>query len=262
MPKRGPKADRQLTRRTKLAITAAAAVAAMGLGSVYLLRTKLLDRRLTEPASVLEPGWQFYTRPTSLEPPGSIFRIDGEGRRFAVSEITPTITTGNEVFGAQSLSMRTTAHMLARFVGGHSEDVASQQGERVEALEFQMFDVQKEVTTDLAIEELLEEFRMRVDYRRDNRYFIIRETRSALALQYSLSEEFVNSLQGTAGLARLVTADSGLSYEKRGSYVLNQKLPSRMRVMFLAEELVPAKGLATGKPQFETVPVTQPLVWR
>jgi hypothetical protein len=260
MPKRRANADQQWTRHTKLAIAAAAAIAAMGLGSLYLLRTNLLDRRSTEPASVLEPGWQFYTRPTSLEPPGSIFRIDSEGRRFAVSEITPTITTGAEVFGAQSLMVRTTARTLARFVG--NEDVAGQQGERVETLEFQMFDVQKDVTTDLAIEELLDEFRSRVDYRRDNRYFIVRETRSALALRYSLSEQFVNSLQGTAGLARLAKADSGLSYEKRGSYVLNQTLPSRMRVMFLAEELVPAKGLATGKPQFETVPVTQPLIWR
>jgi hypothetical protein len=125
-----------------------------------------------------------------------------------------------------------------------------------------MFDVQREVTTDLAIAELLDEFRSKVEYRRDNRYFIIRESRSALAVRYSLSNEILNSLQGTAGLERLVKGDAGLSYEKRGSYKLDQKLPTRMRVMFLAEELVPAKGITGDRPRFETMPVTEPLVWQ
>ena len=114
----------------------------------------------------------------------------------------------------------------------------------------------------MAILELLSEFRSRVDYRRDNRYFIIRESRSAVAVRYSLSRELVNSLQGTAGLAQLVKSNSGLSYEERGSYVLNQKLPTRMRVMFLAEELIPAKGMSGGRPHFETAPVTEPLIWQ
>ena len=72
----------------------------MALASVYILRTPLIDSRTTAPAALLEPGWQFYTRPTSLEPPGTVFRIDKEGRRFAVAEIPTEKTTGTEAFGA------------------------------------------------------------------------------------------------------------------------------------------------------------------
>ena len=253
---------RKWTRGRKMALVAVLVLGAMILASVYILRTDLVDRRAAVPAELLEPGWQFYTRPTSLDPPGTVFRIDKEGRRFAVTEIPTAITTGTEAFGAQSAAIRTNARMLAQFIGGRGDAVAGQQGERLETLEFEMFDVQKEVTTDLAILELLMEFRSSVDYRSDNRYYLIRESRSATALRYSLSKEIVNSLQGTAGLERLVKADSRLSYEERRSYVLDQKLPIRMRVMFLAEEVIPIAGVIGDKPQFETTPVTEPLVWR
>src|SRR6266850_590901 len=256
MPRSRTEAKGKWTRGKQRAAITALALGAVGLALVYFFHTTLIDRRATSPAAVLEPGWQFYTRPTSAEPPGTIFRIDNQGLRFLVTEIKPQITMGTEAFGTQSLAVRTNARMLARFVGGRGEGVAGQQAERLETLEFEMFDVQKEVTTDMAILELLAEFRSRVDYRRDNRYFVIRESRSAVALKYLLSKELINSLQGTAGLAQLVKSNGGLSYEERGSYVLNQKLPARMRVMFLAEELIPAKGMSGGKPQFETARVT------
>jgi hypothetical protein len=249
------------TRARRLALITALVVGAMVLASVYILRTDLIDRRATAPAALLEPGWQFYTRPTSLEPPGTVFRIDKEGRRFAVAEIPTASATGAEAFGTTSVAIRTNARMLARFIGGHTDLAAGQKGDRLETLEFEMFDVQKEVTTDIAILELLMEFRSRVDYQPGNRYFIIRESRSALELRYSLSEQLVNALDGSAGLSQLVKGDSGLSYEKRESYVLKQRLPTRMRVMFLAEEIIPTTALIGDKPQFETTPVTEPLVW-
>lgn len=250
------------TRGRKIALIAVLVVVAMALASVYILRTRLIDSRTTAPAALLEPGWQFYTRPTSLEPPGTVFRIDKEGRRFAVAEIPTEKTTGTEAFGATSMAIRTNARMLAKFIGGRADVAAGQEGNRLETLEFEMFDVEKEVTTDVAILQLLTEFRSRVEYKPENRYFVIREARSALGVRYSLSEQLVNALHGAAGLSQLVKGDSGLSYEKKESYVLNQKLPTRMRVMFLAEEVVPTNALLGDKPQFETTPVTEPLVWQ
>lgn len=249
------------TRSKKIALVAVGVLGAMILASVWLFQVGRMDRRSTAPGALLEPGWQFYARPTSLEPPGTVFRIDSAGRRFAVAEIAPPITTGAEVFGANREAIRTSAQIVARFIGGRDEAAAGQHGDRIETLEFQMFDVQKEVTTDMDTMKLLQQFRSVVDYRRDNRYFVIRESRSALALRYSLSDALVDSLDGQAGLDKLVKGDAGLSYRKDGGYVLEQKLPTRMRVMFLAEEITPAKGISGGKPQFETIPVTEPLVW-
>jgi hypothetical protein len=260
MPRPPAKTRRKSTRGKQVALSALAVVAVISALSVYIVKFRWMDNASTAPGVLLEPGWQFYSRPTSLEPPGSIFRVDPQRRRFAVTEIAPETTRGSEAFGAQSLAVRTTARMLAEFLG--APGAGGQQGERIEKLEFQMFDVEKEVTTDLAIAELLDEFRSKVNYRPDNRYFIIRESRSAMGLRYALSDEMMNSLQGSAGLAQLVKGKSGLSYDKRGSYVLDQKLPARLRVMFLAEELVPAKAMTGDRPRFETAPITEPLVWQ
>ena len=244
-----------------MALIALGVVGAMILASVYLFRVRLMDARSTAPADLLEPGWQFYARPTSLEPPGTVFRIDKAGRRFEVTEIAPPIITGDEVFGAKREAVRTNAQMLARFISGRDEAAAGQHGDRIETLEFEMFDVRKEVTTDMAVMKLLQDFRSHVDYRQDNHYYVIRESRSALALRYSLSDALVDAFDGKAGLDKMVKGEGGLSYKRDGAYVLDQKLPMRMRVMFLAEEITPSRGISNGKPQFDTIPVTEPLVW-
>ena len=143
------------TRAKRRIAIAALAFVAVGFASIYIFQTTLIDPRASAPAAGPERGWQFYARPTSLEPPGTIFRIDNQGLRFLVTEIKPQITMGTEAFGTQSVAVRTNARILARFVGGRTEAMAGQQGERLETLEFEMFDVQKEATTDMAILELL-----------------------------------------------------------------------------------------------------------
>src|SRR5690242_17333458 len=115
------------TRARKLAVIVPLVVGAMVLTAIGILRIDLIDRRATAPAALLEPGWQFYTRPTSLEPPGTVFRIDKEGRRFVVGEIPAASTTGTEAFGAMSVAIRTQTRMFARFIG-HTDLAAGQQG--------------------------------------------------------------------------------------------------------------------------------------
>ena len=137
MARRSATALGKWTRTSKVSLIAALVVGTMVVGSLYILRTEPLDRRATAPAALLEPGWQFYPRPTSLEPPGTVFRIDKEGRRFAVTEIPTAITTGSEAFGAQSVAIRTNARMLAKFIGRRANVVAGQQGDRLETLEFE-----------------------------------------------------------------------------------------------------------------------------
>jgi hypothetical protein len=261
MPERRRRSKRQWTRGRILGVAAGVCGAALIAATIYVTRSPLTDSRFGTPAALLEPGWQFYPRPTSLEPPGTVFRIDSGGRRFTVAEITAPVTSGAEASGASSLAIRTTARMLAHFLGGR-ENTVGEQGEHLEKIDFEMFDVQKEVTTDMGIADVLSAFRSKVERHQDNRYFVIRESRSALAVRYSLSDALVNSLKGSGGLSQMVNGDAGLSYEKRGSYVLDQKLPARMRVMFLAEEILPSSGLVGGQPRYHAVPIDEPLVWR
>jgi hypothetical protein len=60
----------------------------------------------------------------------------------------------------------------------------------------------------------------------------------------------------------LANARADLAYESKGQFLLSQKLPERMRVMFLAEEIVMDSSLAGEPPEFATIEVTKPIVWK
>lgn len=229
----------------------------------FLQKFPLIKENQKKAANILDPGWQFYSKPTTIEPPGTVFRIDKSGSRFIVDVIDIVTTTGEEVFGKSEQAIRTSAWALSRFIGVDFKASAGQEGFKEETLEFEMLGVQREITTDVIVEKTLKEFPSKVEYRKDNRYFIIRECRSANEIHYTLSEELVNGLGGSASLLKFVNSHAGLSYEKRGKYVLNQKLPTRMRIMFLSEEIVQTSAsLAGGMPEFGTIPIKQPLVWK
>lgn len=250
----------RLPRRLLLAIAVAIGVATIA--ALYISNVSLLPKSEKEPATLLEPGWQFYPRPTSTEPPGTVFRVDGTHHRYVVEFLEVPTTTGKEVFGKTTQAMQTTAQALSRIIGKPVDASASQDGKRVETLEFEMTDVERELTTDAMIADILDKFREKIDYKRGNRYFVIREARSAKALHYTLSEQLANSLGGKGSIAEFVKTQAGLSYESRGKYVISQELPTRMRVMFLAEEIVPVSSSFGGaKPDFETVPVREVVVW-
>ena len=50
---------------------------------------------------LLDPGWQFYSRPTELEAPGTVFRIDAAKRRYIVDSLTVQIQKGDEAVGSR-----------------------------------------------------------------------------------------------------------------------------------------------------------------
>jgi hypothetical protein len=212
-------------------------------------------------AQILEPGWHFYPKPTTEDGPGTVFRIDRLKRRFMVDEIRIPVKVGTEVSGQTLQTMRTDANALVRFIAADQGMSATQGGSRTDTLTFEMYGVQREYTTDTDIADVLEQFRLKVSFRPDNKYYLIRESRSATELRIMLSDAFANALGGDASLSSLAKAGAGVTLEKHERYVINQKLPRRMRVAFLAEEIVPTSMGLTGKPEFDLAPLTEPLVW-
>ena len=69
------------------------------------------------PDNMLPDGWQFYSRPTNLAPPGTIFRIDPEGRRFIVDRLKPVVDSGAEPGIAWARAACCTASASARKIG-------------------------------------------------------------------------------------------------------------------------------------------------
>lgn len=226
------------------------------------LYVSCLPDSVKKPRAVLDPGWQFYSKPTTLEPPGSVFRIDRNGRRFLVDSLDATIDTGTEVVGKTEQIVEVSTNILAKLFGGYRGVEIDSKGHKTERFQFEMVDTERETITDKAIDDILPKFAKRVVYRKESRYFIIREARSATKLHYVLTEGLFNAVGGEASLRESMGGSGNLSIKKGKRYVLSQTFPERMRIMFLPEEIVmTGSSLSGGIPEFGTVAVEEELTW-
>ncbi|MBA7700807.1 hypothetical protein ES703_109531 [subsurface metagenome] len=190
-----------------------------------------------------------------------MFRIDDDGRRYIVANLEIKTTKGKEAAGRSFKSGQASVGILASLFGLDKIGIGAK-GKKVERLEFEITNPVKEETTDMAIDKVLDPFLERLDYRADNRYFIIREARMASAMKYFLSEQLVNDISGGAPAIENIKVEGQFKRVKEGEYELNQTFDEPMRVMFLPEEIAPISvGLAESTPQLGLAPVTEILIW-
>src|SRR5262245_5230410 len=214
-----------------------------------------------EPAVVLEAGWQLYARPTTLEPVGTVFRIDEKGRRFMVDQVAVETREGTEAAAKVQQRLQANIGCVARFLGldGYSRKLSAQDAE---ALEFEIVSPFRQFAFDAAMEKAMAPVLARLEYRASNRYYVIREARSATAMTYRLTKAQLGEIGGTTWLAVELGAGARVAKGQGGLYDINQTFPQRVRVMFLAEEIAPVKpGLVGGRPVLGRRPVREPLFW-
>lgn len=214
----------------------------------------------TKPDDVLEKGWQFYHRPTVLEPVGYIFRIAKDGTRYHVDTLTVESDRGAEAAGRIERQIDLGAGILARLLGiGPHVDAGAQSAE---TLTFELADPERETTSDASLDRVIDPFLSKLKYRTDNRYFLIRDCRWASGMTYRLSKERVAKLGGEATINEALALQGHVKAVSERLYEIDCKFPEKMRVMFLPEEIGPTSaGLGGGEPKLGLMPVTEPLVW-
>ena len=216
------------------------------------------DRR--KPSGILEEGWQLYAKPTTLEPVGTLFRIDDKGRRFMVDEVAVEAQEGAEAAAKVQQRVRANIGFFSRFLGLDSYS-GKINAEDVETLEFEIVDPVRQSTFDATLDRALAPILKNLKYRLDNRYYIIRETRSATAMVYRMTQAQLGEIGGEASLSVALNIKANMDVGQGGVYEINQTFHERMRVMFLAEEIAPVKaGLAGGQPVLGRIPVRHTLV--
>jgi hypothetical protein len=220
----------------------------------------LFGRDKTKP-EVLEEGWQLYAKPTTLEPVGTLFRIDDSGRRFMVDQVAVETQEGAEAVARVKQQVHANIGFFARFLGLDSFS-GKLGGQDAETLEFEIVNPIRQSTFDAAMDRAMTPVLASLKYRADNHYYVIRETRSATAMTYRLTQAQLGEIGGEISLAVALGAGAKIGAGQGGLYEISQTFPERMRVMFLAEEIAPVKaGLAGGEPMLGRIPVRRPLVW-
>lgn len=195
----------------------------------------LFGKKQKRPDDLLPAGWQLYSRPTNFEPPGTVFRVDKEGRRFLVAGLKPAIDRAAEPEAAQVERIETKAGAVARLLGLRPAG-AQVGGGTARAFRFQLIEPVRESTSQAEMDRVLGPYLAAMDFRKENRYFVIRETRSATGITFLLSEEEIGVIGGEA-----VVAAKGADASE-----VTQAFPERLGVMFLAEEIAPVVAALAG----------------
>ena len=211
---------------------------------------------------ILERGWQFYRNPTTLEPPGTVFRIDPNGHRFLVNKLEVKISAGQELASQIEFAVETKIGVLARLLDLPPLS-AKVGGKRIKQIIFVAEGLVRETTMDSQLMTVVNPFLGNLDYRVDNRYFMLREARSATAMTLKLTEEILGELGGKTKVSAALSAGATLSGAKRNTYQIETAFPQRMRIMFLPEEIKPiSAGLAGEPPELGLVKVNEVLEWQ
>lgn len=214
----------------------------------------------TKPDHILEDGWQFYHRPTTLDPIGTVFRIDAENKRYIVDELNIPSTRGPEAVGRIERHAENGLGILAKLLNiGVKVNANANFGEKIE---FELSKPQREVTKDVDVDVVLDPFLKSLKYRADNRYYLIRECRWASAMTYRLSKDRVLDLGGEAVINDALKVGAKFKMINESLYEIPHDFPEMMRVMFLPEEIKPVSaGLGGDEPELGRVPVNQQIMW-
>jgi hypothetical protein len=222
-------------------------------------------KSLTDPSKVLENGWQFCTKPTEFDKPGTIFRIDRDDIRYEVAEVPIEIKKGAEVFGNSTQTRHLGIGIISRIFGitGFTANLNLNFNTDFE-LTFCMNNVVHEQTNDKDIDNVLPNFREKINYRADNRYFFIREARKCKGMTYFLTDGQVSQLGGDINIEKGLSFNGNLyKMDKKNGYQLTGDFQKYLRVMFLVEEIMPiANNLNSDDVIFGRAKVQRPLDWK
>ncbi len=221
----------------------------------------IFRKKEKRPINMLPRGWQFYSRPNNLETPGTIFRIDSKGVKYIVSRLAPEIYNTPEPGTSKVEKTDTKVGILARLLG--LEPVSAKvSGSKVKTLEFEIVEPIRNSTYDIQIDKVLYPFLQTMEYKAKNKYYIIRESRSAIAMKFRLSDSLLGELGGAATITEVARADLKISAKQEGFNELCQDFPERLGVMFLPEEIAPVRqGLAAGGTELGRLQVKSLLEW-
>ena len=241
-----------------------AAVAVLGIVGYLLVRRARVPsgRNVDLPTRTLPRGWQFYSNPTTLEAPGTIFRIDQNKQRYIVESLPVQVSYGEEAVGKVEESITADTNVVARFMGLANIE-AGVGAQRTERFSYEVTSPVMEIVSDVELEKILPGFIEKHNFRKGNRYFVIRQARKVSAMRCRLTKTQVENFGGNASVAEQLSAQGKVfSSDSSGQYILEETFKTPMRIVFLPEEIREiTAGLGSEKPQIGLVPVREILSW-
>jgi hypothetical protein len=210
----------------------------------------------------LYPEFQMFPSARNFDPPGTVFRINPDGVRFDVVDISKSVSpsAGEEAVPEQTGSRQISADAFAMALGGQAS--ASLRGSGRYAVVLKLAGVRREKTLDFDVDRALKSALQLVALRKDSKYFIIRETIAASQINFTLSVADSAALKAKLGDQAQAETKGALDTSGSGELKLVVKFDLPSRIFYKPEEInIDSSGISE-EIKLTRVPVTQELVWR
>jgi hypothetical protein len=207
----------------------------------------------------LPPGYQCPLIPNGFDPVGSIYRIDSKGTYFRVKDFSGdeivvnqrrSVPIANYVLSDEQIaSMSLSATLMKSVLPGLSATASGDTNSKV-SVGITVKNIQGEVIDDQMADYVIAWFRRHITPRPGSRYYLVREAIKAGSVSYSLEDNDVRKLGGTAQIAGLASAKSDVTVRHdHGRLVIEQSFPKRISVCTKPSEIVltPTRSVASSQ---------------
>jgi len=235
---------------------------AVGIGALSLVR---VDATPLQTAAF--EGFVPYPFATTGDAPGTIFRIDAQGRRFIATAPLSSVKVYKDAVESPRYSQKRQfkVSLLISFLqslglAGSPRGQLSADLQREMTLEVR--NATREYTIDDEVETALRAKLKTLVRKEGSTYYVVRETIASKTVNYGVSSDVVAEVGGEAALSKAAAGKAGLKVASGSGTKLEREFAKPMRVFYKAERVAFATGAFGGRSgQFQRVPVTEMLTW-
>ena len=197
-------------------------------------------------------GMQAFPTPRTSYPPGTIFRTDQSGKVFLVADLTrlewikpEDLTISTEYFYEYARTINSDAGFTGRYLdpAGYGVD-AGLSTTTVANLRLKLDKGLREELSDVKALAAVRRFFDENSMLQGSKYFLVRATVSFNQISFESSTTSNLTAEAKGELLRLASLDSALSQHSAEILALTRVFAPPARVLFLAEEIQPDKGLS------------------
>jgi hypothetical protein len=220
-------------------------IAALCAGSLFV--TSCAHNYGTIPTTL--EGFEAFDSPRDFDPPGRVFRVGPDGvQGVGTLDIVPK--TGNEYTKKYGSTVNWSLDVILKSTGVAAEKLpAAAQADlsRTHAVSLGSTKAVREYIDDSdQPTKKAEDLVARVGYRKNNKYYVIRETVATSSLDFSSDRKWLADLNLEAVFSQSLSLSNQFKYENDKTFSLVATFDKPMRVWYKVERLVPENGLGVG----------------
>lgn len=191
-------------------------------------------------ADLKYPGFQTFPTPRTFDGPGTVFRLTADQHRFTVTLLKAKVDkVGTEEFPDYSSDVQWTLGVLVNFLKVRllsGPEAGAEVGRQVH-LNVRLGTGYRERTYDDDIDQALRSAHL--VFRRDSRYFIIREAIAVDSLSISANPSTKAGVDAHATLEKIATAEGSVHWQDDTHKSLVRTFAPPHYVFYLVDEILP-----------------------